>query len=672
MVQNSSIDKDALIEVLTAEGAPKSFTYAAPLDVTLRRGQLVRVPLGKKFSFGVVLGPSQEVIPPEKLKTIASLVEAPPLQPALIDFIFWVADYCMSLPGNILAMAIGGHGLLKPLKRKPKETPALTNELAPKQDEVHLSPGQAEAAKKLRADVKAAQNTVTLLDGVTGSGKTEVYCEAIAQSLEAGKQALLLLPEIALTTQIYERIRVRFGFAPALWHSNLTPAQRRNTWFGVAEGKIPLVIGARSALFLPFAKLGVIIVDEEHDSSYKQEEGVIYNARDMAVVRGKLENIPVILSSATPSLETVVNVKAGRYTHLHLPERHAKALLPDIHLVDLKLEKLKSTQWISPTLQNAIKTTLERGEQSLLFLNRRGFAPLTLCRACGYRFQCPQCSAWLVEHRSEGTHRLACHHCDYKTLYPEACPSCGVKDKLAACGPGIERLQQETAKLFPNAKVATLASDTLTNMKQVHEIVADMQRGAIDILIGTQIIAKGYHFPKLTLVGVVDGDLGLQGGDLRAGERTFQLLYQVAGRSGREQIAGHVYIQTTQPKHPVMQSLALHDRDKLVDTLMQERKTFHMPPFARLATITLSGAHIAEVKTAVQKLAQHIPVHDNIRVLGPSPAPMAFLRGKHRMRFLLQAPKQEKMQEFIHHWLHSQKLPHAIRLHIDIDPQNFV
>ncbi len=439
----------------------------------------------------------------------------------------------------------------------------------------------------------------------------------------------------------------------------------------MAEGKARLVIGARSALFLPYADLGLIVVDEEHDGSYKQEDGVIYHARDMAVVRGKMEEIPVILSSATPSLESVLNMRAKKYAHVHLPERHGEAVMPKIHLVDLRTQNMPRGGWISPTLQNALRETLSRGEQALLFLNRRGYAPLTLCRSCGHRFACPQCAAWLVEHRESGKRRLSCHHCGYTEIYPQACPECGKADTLAACGPGVERLAEEAKRLFPNARIATLASDTQENLAQIHQTIAAMGAGEIDILIGTQIVAKGYHFPGLTLVGVIDGDLGLQGGDLRAAEHTFQLLAQVAGRSGRVDIHGHVYIQTVQSKHPVMQNLAQYDRDTLVETLIKEREKYAMPPFARMAIVTLSGSKLPETKQAAQKLASMIPREEGAEVLGPAPAPIALLRGRHRMRFLVKMPRRGKIQEFIRCWLASTKLPHSLRVGVDIDPQHF-
>lgn len=657
-----------IVSILLAENLPRHFSYQWPQGQSPVRGQLVKVPFGKREGFGVVLGPSTENIAPERLKVAAPLTDVPPLKETLLEFITWVADYSMTTQGAVLSMALGGTKIVEPIKRAKKETaqPHMTAHTPT------LSPAQQEVANQLSADVQAEKFQATLLDGVTGSGKTEVYCEAIATALKKNKQALLLLPEISLTTQLYERLEKRFGFAPLLWHSHLSLGKKKQIWRTIAGGTAPLVIGARSALFLPFANLGMIIVDEEHDTSYKQEDGVIYHARDMAVVRAKIEKIPVILCSATPSLESMVNVKAGRYRLTHLPERHGVAVLPKIHLVDLKKEKLARQSWLSPSLQQAIKTALERGEQSLLFLNRRGYAPLTLCRACGARMQCPQCSAWLIEHRMAGKHRLNCHHCDYTAPYPQRCPHCKAEDKLTACGPGIERLAEEVTRLFPHARRAILASDTQTGLQAVHEVVNDMQNGKIDILIGTQMSAKGYHFPKLTVVGVVDGDLGLQGGDLRAAERTFQLLYQVAGRCGRADDKGHVYIQTVQPDHAVMQCLATHNRDRLLAILANDRAQYHMPPFARLATLTISGTDLKAVENFCATLARNIQPHEHIKIYGPAPAPLALLRGRHRMRFLLNAPRGEKLQSHIEHWITLVKTPRSLRLVIDVDPQSFV
>lgn len=662
------IQGPAEIDVLLAENLPKAFTYRLQAGQEAPVGAWVLAPFGKRQSVGVVMGPSTAQLNPAKLKNLVAILDLPPLTPHLLQFIEKLSEYCVAPIGAVLAMVTGGGKTLAPIKRARKPHSATP---APAQ-KPRLSDAQTSAAEQLKTMVQSATFHAVLLDGVTGSGKTEVYCEAIDAAMLAGKQALLLLPEISLTTQILDRLTARFGFAPALWHSQQSPGKRKEIWRGVAEGRIPLVIGARSALFLPFADLGVLIVDEEQDGSYKQEEGVIYHARDMAVLRAKLEQIPVILSSATPSIETMVNVRAGRYQHLTLPERHGTAIPPHIHLIDLKTEPMARQSWLSPSLQQAMRGALDKGEQILLYLNRRGYAPLTLCRQCGTRLGCPQCSSWLVEHRGQGQHRLLCHHCDYAAPYPSTCPHCGAKDQLAACGPGIERLDEEVARLFPNARRAILASDTQNNLAALQGVVGAMEQGTIDILIGTQMSAKGYHFPRLTLVGVIDGDLGLQGGDLRAAERTFQMLYQVAGRSGRAADNGHVYIQTVQPQHLVMQCLTLHDRDKLLSILIKEREKYHMPPFSRLVTLILSGTDIKAVEQLAQQLARSIPSQPGLTVLGPSPAPFALLRGRHRVRFLLNADKQFPLQGFIKGWLGSTKIPKAIRTHIDIDPQSFV
>jgi len=511
---------------------------------------------------------------------------------------------------------------------------------------------------------------VTLLDGVTGSGKTEVYFQAIAAALEAGRQALVLLPEIALGVQSLDRFVRRFGVRPAEWHSDLTPAERRHTWRGVAEGRLPVVVGARSALFLPFPKLGLIVIDEEHDPSYKQEDGVIYHARDMGVVRGSLSRLPVVLVSATPSLETVVNVEQGRYRRLHLPERHAGAAVPDVRVIDMRRQKLERQRFLAPPLVAALDATLQAGEQAMLFLNRRGYAPLTLCRNCGHRFQCSNCTAWLVEHRF--VRELQCHHCGHLEKTPEFCPACGAAGTLAACGPGVERLAEEVSARFPAARLAVMASDTLSGPRAVAELVRGVEGHTIDVLIGTQVMAKGHHFPLLTLVGVVDADLGLSGGDLRAAERTFQLLHQVAGRAGRAERPGRVYLQTYMPEHPVMRALTANDRDRFLQAEAEERRRHGWPPYGRLVALILSGPDDESVNFLARALGRAAPHLRGVEILGPAPAPLAVLRGWHRRRFLLKAERGVHLQAVIRAWLDPIKLPSNVRLQVDIDPYSFL
>ncbi|HVC56641.1 MAG TPA: primosomal protein N' [Stellaceae bacterium] len=532
-----------------------------------------------------------------------------------------------------------------------------------------LSPDQAAAAQRLVASGRAGGFSVTVLDGVTGSGKTETYFAAIAAALTSGRQVLVLLPEIALGAQWLDRFRRRFGTLPAQWHSDVSQTARRDTWRAVAAGHARIVVGARSALFLPFPELGLIVVDEEHDPSYKQDEGVSYQARDMAVLRASLAHIPIVLASATPSLETVVNIARGRYQRVHLPRRHAEAALPQIALIDMRRERVAAGRFLSAPLVEALGQTLAAGEQALLFLNRRGYAPLTLCRACGHRMQCPNCTAWLVEHRFTG--RLMCHHCGFGAAVPPLCPECLTSGTLVPCGPGVERLSEEVAVRFPAARTALMVSDLLSGPRAAAELADAMVARRIDVLIGTQIVAKGHHFPMLTLVGVVDADLGLAGGDLRAAERTYQLLHQVAGRAGRETRPGRVLIQTYMPEQPVMQALAAGDRDGFLAAEAAARRAGGLPPFGRLAALIVSAGDPDSADFAARALSRAAPHLPGVSVLGPAPAPLAVLRGRHRRRFLVKAERSVNLQAVLRDWLGRVRLAGAARLQVDIDPYSF-
>ena len=533
-----------------------------------------------------------------------------------------------------------------------------------------LTPDQEIAAAHLRAKVTDKKFAVTLLDGVTGSGKTEVFCEAVAECLRHGRQALVLLPEIAMTAALMNRLTARFGVKPVEWHSELTEKQRRLNWHAIMRGDAKFILGARSALFLPYADLGLIVVDEEHEAAYKQEEGVVYHGRDMAVVRAHIGNIPIVLASATPSLETAYNVQQGKYERVVLESRFGKALMPKIEILDMRTHKMSAQSFISPPLFDSLKQTLADKQQAMLFLNRRGYAPLTLCRACGHRMQCPNCSSWLIQHQK--ANRLQCHHCDYSTRIPVNCPSCKAEGRFAACGPGVERLAEEIKTRLPDARVAIMASDTLDGPKAAQELVDSMTKREIDILIGTQIMAKGYHFPQLTLVGVVDADLGLSGGDPRAAERTFQLLQQVAGRSGRGEDPGRVLLQTTSPEHPVMQALIKGDRDAFMAAELRERDAYHLPPMWRLAHITVTGVDTRDVIKLAENIASKAPQHDTLRVLGPAPAPFSMLRGRYRHRLLVQAPRNVNLSLTIRQWLETVHIPRTLRVIVDIDPYSFL
>jgi primosomal protein N' (replication factor Y) len=540
----------------------------------------------------------------------------------------------------------------------------------PDHDAPRLSDEQQAAADAFVAAVRAHEFAPFLLDGVTGSGKTETYFEAVAEAIRQDRQVLVLLPEIALTENFLRRFEDRFGVAPVLWHSSLKSTERRRAWRAIVHGEAQVVVGARSALFLPYAKLGLIVVDEAHEVSFKQDDGVRYNARDVAVIRARFEKAPVILASATPALESMQLAEAGIYRRIELPSRFGGASLPEIEILDLREDKPAPGHWLAEPLVAAMRERLERGEQSLLFLNRRGYAPLTLCRNCGYRFQCPNCTAWLVEHRF--SRRLACHHCGHDVPVPEACPECGTVDCLVACGPGVERIADEVAERFPEARVAQVTSDTLNSPEKIGDFVAAAEAGAIDVIVGTQLVTKGYHFPELTLVGVVDADLGLEGGDLRAGERTFQQIAQVAGRAGRASKPGEVLIQTRHPEAAVIAALANGDRDAFYEAETEARRHAGAPPFGRWAAIIVSSEDEAEARDAARAIGGSAPSQPEIAILGPAPAPMALLRGRYRYRLLINARRSAELQKFIRAWLDPLNFPSSVRIGIDIDPYSFV
>jgi primosomal protein N' (replication factor Y) len=532
-----------------------------------------------------------------------------------------------------------------------------------------FSPEQRRVAERLAAAARGGFS-VTLLEGVTGSGKTEVYFEAIAAALAAGRQALVLLPEIALGTQFLKRFERRFGAQPSVWHSDVPHAERRVAWRQIAEGSARVVVGARSALFLPFRNLGLIVVDEEHDASFKQEDGVVYHARDMAVVRARFAGAAAILASATPSLETLDNVARGRYARLDLPDRHGGARLPEIRVIDMRREKLEPRRFLAPALVAALREALAGGEQAMLFLNRRGYAPLTLCRSCGHRLHCPNCTSWLVEHRFRG--RLQCHHCGHMESPPSFCVECGATQSFAACGPGIERIAEEVTERLPEARTAIMASDTLAGPRAIAEMIGAVEDHAIDILIGTQVMAKGHHFPLLTVVGVVDADLGLAGGDLRAAERTWQLLSQVAGRAGRADRPGTVFVQTYLPESPVIGALAAQDRARFLTVESEARRRHRMPPYGRLAALVISSPDPDEADFVAAAFARAAPQMPGIDVLGPAPAPLALLRGRHRRRFLLKARRDIRVQPALRQWLDRVKVPGTARVQVDVDPYSFL
>jgi len=717
------------VPVLVPMPAPGPYSYGVPEDMVVEPGSIVQVPLGPRQVIGVVWDKNDgPPVDPKKLRPITKTFDCPPLREEMRRFIDWVASYTLSPPGLVAKMALRApaafdpepmvEGLRLTEARPERLTPARERviELAgegygwtrsglahaagvstsvveglakqgvfetvflpappvvaepdPDYSPARLEGPQRQAASEILEDVRKGGFAVSLIDGVTGSGKTEVYFEAVAETLRQGKQVLILLPEIALTAAFLDRFQDRFGSRPAEWHSDVSPRMRERVWRQAVTGEVRVVAGARSALFLPFDNLGLIIVDEEHDPAYKQEDRVFYNARDMAVVRARIGDFPIVLVSATPSVESQVNGNSGRYNTIHLHTRFGDAAMPDLHLVDMRRHPPERGGFLSPVLLRGIAKTIEKGEQALLFLNRRGYAPLTLCRVCGHRFQCPQCSSWLVEHRFRS--QLQCHQCGYSEPTPDHCPECGTFDHLAACGPGVERIAEEVEKHFPEARTIVLSSD-LMGVKRLRLELEAIVKGEADIVIGTQLVAKGHNFPLMTLVGIVDADLGLANGDPRAAERTFQLLSQVTGRAGRTGRKSHGLLQTYQPQHPVMQAIVSGDAEAFYEREIIEREKALLPPFGRLASIIVSADSRAEAETHARALRASAPQAPGIMLLGPAEAPLALIRGRHRFRLLVHGKRNSDMQSFLRAMItNGPKERGSIHVQTDIDPQSFL
>jgi primosomal protein N' (replication factor Y) len=716
------------VEVLLPVALDRSYTYRVPFGLDLGLGDVVRVPLAGRDTVGVIWeGRDGLAASSNRLRYVEERLDAPPLRAEMRRFVEWVANWTLVPRGMVMRMALRApeppeeRARLAYRRTGPEPariTPARQRVLAATEDGLAherralmdlagvsagvidglvdegtlsvlalppapvapppdpgfarpaLTAAQAEAAAALVQSVAARRFSATLLEGVTGAGKTEVYFEAVAEAVRQGGQALILLPEIALAPPFLDRFAERFGVRPGEWHSGVAAKKRARLWHAVARGEAAVVAGARSALFLPFADLRLVIVDEEHDAAYKQEDGPRYHARDMAVVRARLNDAAAVLASATPSIESRVNADRGRYRHIVLPERYGGRALPDVAAIDMRRDGPPRGRFLSPPLVEAIAETHERGEQSMLFLNRRGYAPLTLCRHCGHRFQCPNCTAWLVEHRFRRS--LLCHHCGHHEPVPTACPSCGEAETLTPCGPGVERIAEEVATLFPDLRTVILSSDLFGGTERLKQELASVARGEAELVVGTQLVAKGHNFPHLTLVGVVDADLGLGTGDPRAAERTFQLLGQVTGRAGRGDRPGRALLQSYDPAHPVMQALISNDRDAFYEREIAIRAAAGLPPFGRIAAVTVSDVDRARAEAYARDLVR-ASLHDpHVRVLGPAEAPIAVLRGRHRFRVILQAPRDTSLQDYIRTWLAAAPKPRGqLALDVDIDPMSF-
>ena len=703
------------------------YSYRVPAGMAVERGSIVAVPLGPRLVLGVVWGPPKDMVAHNRLKDIGYAYDVPPLSEELLKLVEWVARYTLAPPGQVLravlrstealdapkpvvafrrtgvdpdkltaarlrvldvlmdgmawpkpaligasgvsASVIEGLERAGAVERIEMPPPPIVEPPDPDATKVTLSLEQQSALDQILA-LDAQSFGVALLDGVTGGGKTEVFFEAVADTLRAGRQALILLPEIALTHTFLDRFTKRFGTRPAEWHSDMTPVQRAKVWRGVLDGTVRAVVGARSAMFLPFRELGMLVLDEEHDGAYKQSEGINYHARDMAVVRAHLANARVVLSSATPSVETRNNANVGRYTHVLLTSRFAAAAMPNITTIDMRTDGPEKGEWIAPLLAREVFAALDRGEQALLFLNRRGYAPLTLCRACGHQYQCPDCSAWMVEHRFRGV--LMCHHCGHEVKTPKTCAKCGEADSLTAVGPGIERVAEEAAARFPDARRVILSSDMGSNA-QLRERFSEIERGEYDLIIGTQLVSKGHHFEKLSVVGVLDADLGLAHGDPRAAERTYQILTQVAGRAGRTSQSGKAFLQTYHPEHPVMKAMVTGDREAFYAHELMARQAGGLPPFGRLAALIVSANDHETAMGYAKRLLSAAPMAEGLKLFGPADAPVAIIRGRHRVRLLAQSGKDFDLSGYVRFWLASaEKLTGNLRVQIDIDPMSFM
>jgi primosomal protein N' (replication factor Y) len=720
-----------VVDVLVPVALNQTYSYRVPRGMELEAGDVVAVPLGPREVIGVVWAPNENPDPRlhNRLKDVGEKLDVPPLKAELRSLVDWVANYTLSPRGMVLRMSLRmgenlgperarvgvrlageaprrmtparrrvievlSDGLLHGKSEAAREAGVSTGVIdglvdegtlavevmpppppPPPPDPSYAQPefsrDQRSAVDVLRTLAASGSFHVALLDGVTGSGKTEVYFEAIAETIRRGKQTLILMPEIALTGQFLDRFAQRFGVRPIEWHSELTPRTRARNWAAISAGTAPVVVGARSALFMPYADLGLIVVDEEHDQAYKQDDGAHYHARDMAVVRAHIAKIPIILASATPSVESEVNARKGRYQRVALSARFGGQHMPHIEAIDLRREPPARGRFISPRLAEQIQLAVERREQALLFLNRRGYAPLTLCRACGHRLACNICDAWLVDHRFR--QRLVCHHCGFSMPRPHVCPNCAAEESLVAVGPGVERLQEEAASLFPDARTMVLSSDLITSIETMRSELNEIAEGRVDIIIGTQLVAKGHNFPRLNLVGVVDADLGLSNGDPRAAERTFQLLNQVIGRAGRDQGRGVGYLQTHQPEHPVMKALVASDREAFYASEIEQRERAGYPPFGRLASLIISAGDRPTAESFARKLAAIAPLDDRIQVLGPAEAPLAVIKGRYRFRLLVKSLRNVDLSEYLREWLAAApKTKGNLKLEVDVDPQSFL
>lgn len=648
--------------VLVEKPFSNYFTYSCKEMVEI--GSIVSVPFNRSVVNGLVVSKVEKLsIDERKIKEIAEIYDFK-ITPQYLTFIKFCANYNMAPEGLFLKMMLSQISVLKKFSKYEMETPLLEDldkKLAT------LSSKQQNVLESIKEQIDKFE--VSVLQGVTGSGKTEVYLHLAAEIIQKGGQVLIMLPEIALGSQLVQRYEERLGIKPLIWNSQEGEKSKKITWYNGVIKKYPLIVGARSSLFIPYSNLKLIIIDEEHDSSFKQEEGVIYNARDMAVVLAKNLNIPLVLASATPSIETLYNAKHGKYKLYEITSRFGGVSLPEIEIVDTLQNKLEKGKFISKQAKEQIFSEIKKGKQVLIYLNRRGYAPVSFCSSCGHKYECPKCSANLVKHKFNDF--LICHYCGYKSGDIKSCISCGVETDIFAYGPGVERIEEELKADFPDMNILVFSSDTL-KPKEVESTVNKIKNGEFDIIVGTQMITKGFHFPKLSTVLILDFDWSIKGFDLRAHEKAYQALYQVSGRAGREKERGKVLIQTMEPENYLIDTLKNCTHKNFIEQELQERELAKMPPTSNIGLINFEATHENTIIKYTRELSKIRVESPDIKVLGPTPSPIFKLRGKFRYRFVVIAySKGGKLQNFIASWLNSVPKPRSLKIKIDIDPINF-
>jgi len=725
-----------IIKVLIPNVINTGYDYRLTMDADI--GDFVRVTVMNRQYIGVIIGNSDSGLDISKIKPIIDVCNIGHMSKADIDWIYKMSQWTLMTPGAVLrlilnvpdafgapkteqlytfnfdtnmkmtdtrqsvadafqsndneAMSINdiiniAHVGNSVVKGMIKNGSLVCSDVREKNNDdfvyeyhdtgnIVLNDEQQLAANTLKSALDKNEFSVHLLDGITGSGKTQVYFDAVLNAYNNGKSVLLMMPEIALTAQFMDRFKQRFGNPPVVWHSNLTSSRRRNIWRGVARGDIRIIVGTRSALFLPWQNLGLVVIDEEHDTSYKQEDMGNYHARDMAILRAKIANFPIILASATPSIETLYNVSLGKYNRIRLTSRFGGAQMPTIETIDMrgihpetyKIGQEEKSGNLSPQLCDEIRDTISQHRQVMLFINRRGFAPIIQCKKCGWVGECPDCSVGLNYHKH--LNKMVCHMCGKTMALPQKCPQCN--DNVSMRGAGLERIEEEVHAKFPNARTALVSSDTITSRESLERLVHKMEDGEIDVVIGTQILAKGHHFPNLTLVGVVDADMGLFGTDFRAGEHTFQQLFQVAGRAGRGDFPGRVLLQTYQPEHPVIRAICAGNRDEFMGTDMESRRNAKMPPFGQLIAIIVEADKENTLKKYCTELSNAAPNLNGGKIMGPIAAQIYQIRNWYRMRFLVMGDARANLQPIVRDWLAKVKTPANVRIKIDVNPMNFM